>query len=54
MPAQTALIRRQADEAALLPARHADGRALAERLAGKYVDRVTGQVVVPGREGRYE
>ena len=54
MPAQTALIRRQADEAALLPARHADGRALAERLAGKYRDRVTGQFVLPAREGRYE
>lgn len=54
MPAQTALIRRQADEAALLPARHADGGALAERLAGKYRDRVTGQFVLPAREGRYE
>ena len=54
MPAQTALIRRHADEAALLPATRADGGALAERLAGKYRDRVTGQFVIPAREGRYE
>jgi len=40
MPAQTALIRRHADEAALLPVTTADGSALAERLAGKYRDRV--------------
>ena len=54
MPAQTALIRRHADEASLLPATTADGSALAERLAGKYRDRVTGQFVIPAREGRYE
>ena len=54
MPAQTSLIRRHATDAALLPVKAADGRALAERLAGKYHDRVTGQFVIPGREGRYE
>lgn len=37
----------------LLPAGAADGSRLSERLAAKYPDRVTGQLTVPGREGRY-
>ncbi|SDR14530.1 DEAD/DEAH box helicase domain-containing protein [Pseudoxanthomonas sp. CF385] len=53
MPAQTSWIRRHADEASLLPALPGDGNALADRLAGKYHDRVTGRFVIPGREGRY-
>lgn len=34
-----------------LPAPKADGGALATRLSGKYLDRVTGHFVLPGREG---
>ena len=37
----------------LLPSGAADGARLSERLAAKYPDRVTGQLTVPGREGRY-
>ena len=37
----------------LLPSGAADGTRLSERLAAKYPDRVTGQLTVPGREGRY-
>lgn len=33
--------------------RRSDGGAMALRLAGKYPDRVTGVLKVPGREGRY-
>jgi len=36
-----------------LPAPKADGGALASRLAGKYLERVTGHFVLPGREGAY-
>lgn len=54
MPAQTSLVRHYARDAAVLPAEPGDGNALAERLAGKYHDRVTGRFVIPGREGRYE
>jgi len=36
-----------------LPAPKVDGGALATRLSGKYLDRVTGHFVLPGREGRY-
>ena len=54
MPAQTSLVRHYARDAAVLPAEPGDGNALAERLAGKYRDRVTGRFVIPGREGRYE
>ena len=36
-----------------LPAPQADGGALATRLAGKYLERVTGHFVLPGREGVY-
>lgn len=53
MPAQTSLVRHYARDAAVLPAEPGDGNALAERLAGKYRDRVTGRFVIPGREGRY-
>ncbi|MBS7457413.1 DEAD/DEAH box helicase [Coralloluteibacterium stylophorae] len=30
-----------------------DGRALALRLQGKYAERITGAISIPGREGRY-
>ena len=46
--------RHYARDAAVLPAEPGDGNALAERLAVKYHDRVTGRFVIPGREGRYE
>ena len=36
-----------------VPAPKADGGGLATRLSGKYLDRVTGHFVVPGREGSY-
>jgi len=36
-----------------LPAPRADGGALAERLSGKYLDRITGHFLLPAREGFY-
>src|SRR6476620_8782589 len=36
-----------------LPVPQVDGGALASRLAGKYLERVTGHFVLPGREGIY-
>ena len=36
-----------------LPLPATDGGALATRLAGKYLERVTGHFLLPGREGAY-
>ena len=59
---QHALARRDAQALALEPSAGADAplaprvrdpRQLAQRLRGKYADRVTGHFVLPAREGRY-